>query len=454
MAFVSDSLLDPLLHSFRQAAAALPDARRGSNKRYAVADAAACALSTFFFQAPSFLSFQRRMQTQSARSNCHTLFGVQAIPCDAQIRNLLDGLDPDRFADLFPRCLDTLQEQGALAPFERLGGRLLVALDGIQIHCSDSIRCEQCSTRHVGKHKTEQYFHTMLSATVVADGHNRVIPLMPEFVQPQQDPSAKRPELTEKRRKQDCERNAAKRWLPAHIDELQPYRPVFLGDDLYCCQSLCRLVRNLGADFLFVCKPSSHKRLQEVLHDDFIHSTGWIKARNRNQQVERHRYRWMHGVPVRDSDDAVMGSWVEFVIERNGQRTYLNTFFTSLEVTAANVAEIARAGRARWKIEESFNCLARHGYNIKRNFGHGNKGLANLLATLNLFAFALHEVQDCACQLWRRCRQRAGTRREFFEELRYLTKRECFPNWTVLFAALLEEAPPTANPRAAAPALS
>ena len=287
MAFVSDSLLDPLLHSFRQAAAALPDARRGSNKRYAVADAAACALATFFFQAPSFLSFQRRMQTQSARSNCHTLFGVQAIPCDAQIRNLLDGLAPDRFADLFPRCLDTLQEQGALAPFERLGGRLLVALDGLQIHCSDSIRCEQCSTRHVGKHKTEQYFHTMLSATVVADGHNRVIPLMPEFVQPQQDPAAQRPELTEKRRKQDCERNAAKRWLPAHIDELQTYRPVFLGDDLYCCQSLCRLVRNLGADFLFVCKPSSHKRLQEVLHDDFIHSSGWIKARNQPEGAER-----------------------------------------------------------------------------------------------------------------------------------------------------------------------
>ena len=81
-------------------------------------------------------------------------------------------------------------------------------------------------------------------------------------------------------------------------------------------------------------------------------------------------------------------------------------------------------------------------------------------------------VYHCACQLWRRCRQRAGTRREFFEELRYPTKRECFPNWTVLFAALLEECPPPrptpplfiallaltngeeSPPRAAAPALS
>ena len=189
MARVFDSLLDSLLHNFRQAASALPDARRGSNKRYAVADAASCALATFFFQAPSFLNFQRRMQKQSGRSNCHTLFGVQAIPCDNQIRNLLDGLDPDLFAALFPQGLHALREQGALAPFERLGGRLPIALDGLQIHCSDSIRCAQCCIRHVGKHKTEQYFHTMLSATVVADGHNRVLPLMPEFVQPQQDPA-------------------------------------------------------------------------------------------------------------------------------------------------------------------------------------------------------------------------------------------------------------------------
>ncbi len=254
------NVLEGILAAFRQTAASLPDSRRGRNTRYALPDAASCALSVFFFQSPSFLAFQRRMLDQSSRSNCQTLFAVDRIPCDNQIRNLLDGIDPQAFRDLFPLCLDSLREHGALQPFERLGGRLLVALDGIQLHCSDSIRCPQCSTRHVGAAKTVQYFHTMLSATVVAAGHNRVLPLMPEFVQPQQDPAASQPELSEDQRKQDCERNAAKRWLPAHSDELRPYRPVFLGDDLYCCQSLCRLVLDLGADFLFVCKPSSHKR--------------------------------------------------------------------------------------------------------------------------------------------------------------------------------------------------
>ena len=61
---------------------------------------------------------------------------------------------------------------------------------------------------------------------------------------------------------------------------------------------------------------------------------------------------------------------------------------------------------------ECVNCLARHGYNIKRNFGHGRDGLVNLVATLNLFAFALHAVMDCGSDLSRQCRQQAGLLRE------------------------------------------
>ncbi len=99
---------------------------------------------------------------------------------------------------------------------------------------------------------------------------------------------------------------------------------------------------------------------------------------------------------------------------------------------------------------EGFNCLARHGYNIKRNFGHGRNGLANLLATLNLFAFALHAVQDCVSDLWRQCRARAGTRRNFFATLGFLTEWFCFRSWTALFETLLRKRPPPASPRVAA----
>ena len=197
----------------------------------------------------------------------------------------------------------------------------------------------------------------LVAATVVADDHNRVIPLMPEFVRPQTDPSASA-DLPADEQKQDCERNASKRWIGLHVSDLVPYRPVFLGDDLCCCHPLCRLLLGHQADFLFVCKPTSHKCLQDFLLESLYHSTGWLRGRNAKRQIESHRYRWQSGVPVRDGGDAVTGTWIEFTIrsqqpdQPEPRQTYYNTFFTSLEVTPDNVAAIARVGRARWKNRE------------------------------------------------------------------------------------------------------
>ena len=94
--------------------------------------------------------------------------------------------------------------------------------------------------------------------------------------------------------------------------------------------------------------------------------------------------------------------------------------------------------------------MARHGYNLKRNFGHGSDGLANLLATLNLFAFALHAVLDCVSELWRQGRACVGPRRKFFATLGFLTEWFCFCSWTALFETVARKRPPPSDPRAAA----
>ena len=190
-----------------------------------------------------------------------------------------------------------------------------------------------------------------------------------------------------------------------------------------CCQPLCELVTRLGADFLFICKPSSHKAWNKQIPNRRIWSTGWIRTRYRDQQVEFHRFHRRNNVPERAGDEALRGTWIDFGIRRNDERTYHNSFFTSLEVSAGNVAEIAWAGRASWKIEnEHFNCMASYGHSLNHNFGHGQVGLANLLATLNLFAFTLHEVLDCVADLWRQGRNKAGTLRRFFQSLLVLAE--------------------------------
>ncbi len=286
------------------------------------------------------------------------------------------------------------------------------------------------------------------SATAVADGHATVLPLMPEFACPQQDPAATRADTSEDERKRDCERNAAKRWLAARGAWLQACRPVLPGDDLHCCQPVCEAAAAAGMDCIRVGKPGSRKGLYEVPESrqasGAARSTGWLPRRGKGKRSERHRFRRTAAAPLRQGRDALRGTWLEYAVERDGKRTCASSFFTGLAVTADNAERIARAGRARWKIEnEGCNCLARHGRNCKRNFGHGKEGPANVPAVPNPFAFALHAVVQCVCALRQQCRRQPVTRRALFQELQVALRWFRFPDRPALLAAVRDgRAPP------------
>jgi hypothetical protein len=83
---------------------------------------------------------------------------------------------------------------------------------------------------------------------LVAPGESRVIALEPEFIQPQDGHA-----------KQDCERNAGKRWLARQAQQLAGHRVTLLGDDLYCNQPFCEAVLAQKLNFIFTCKPASSR---------------------------------------------------------------------------------------------------------------------------------------------------------------------------------------------------
>ena len=132
------------------------------------------------------------------------------------------------FDDAFLDLARDLDARGGLTPMRRLDDRVLVALDGTEFFRSRRIRCDNCSTRKRAD-GADEHFHQMLAANVVAPGQAQSLPLPPEFVRPQ-DGAAK----------QDCERQAVKRWLQQHGSRCAALRPVYLGDDLYACQPVCQ----------------------------------------------------------------------------------------------------------------------------------------------------------------------------------------------------------------------
>jgi hypothetical protein len=415
-----------LIRTLRETCARLPDKRTGNNARYTMADIGMAAYSVFFMQSPSFLAHQRQLQEGPGhgRSNCETLFEMMGIPCDNHIRAMLDPVEPKLFFPVFDTAFEAMDECGGLDAFRQLGGHVLIALDGTEYFRSNDIRCGNCSRRARSGGKTE-YFHTFLSATMVAPGHNRVVSLPPEFISPQDGSE-----------KQDCESRAARRWLAGHGRHYAKLNPVYLGDDLFSRQPICEAVQAAGGHFLFVCKPASHKTLQEWL--DGVDLPKRVVPIKRGKKRFTYTYRWIEAVPLRDGDDAMTVNWLEIAIaDAAGEVTYRNSFVTDLPVNADNVVEIAAAGRARWKIENgSFNVLKTKGYNLEHNFGHGKDNLAAVLVTLNLLAFLFHTVAEFAEDRWRKALAIAGTRVAFFSKLRDITAFVLFPSWQVLFDTL------------------
>jgi hypothetical protein len=111
------------------------------------------------------------------------------------------------------------------------------------------------------------------------------------------------------------------------------------------------------------------------------------------------------------------------------------------------VADLAVAGRARWKIEnESFNVLKTKGYNLEHNFGHGKQRLATVLAILNLLAFACHTVCELGDRAWRAARRELVTRQGFFQKFRTITTYLVFPSWDHLLETMAFTRPPPLAP--------
>ena len=70
---------------------ALPDTRRPDRVDYSLHDTLLSGFAMLFFQHPSLLEFQRKMQQRRGRCNLETLFGVTKVPSDTQMREILDG---------------------------------------------------------------------------------------------------------------------------------------------------------------------------------------------------------------------------------------------------------------------------------------------------------------------------------------------------------------------------
>lgn len=422
---------DDFVSSLRETIDTFPDRRTGRNTHYPMTDIALSAFSVFFLQSPSFLDFQRQMGRSKGRHNAASLFGVDEVPSDNQIRNILDEVPAASLSCMFETILNNLADVGTLDSYRSIGNDLLVTLDGTEYYRSRKISCPFCHrTRH--ENGTTSYTHLLISPAIVKAGRNDVIALAPEFIRSDEGGG-----------KAESELSAAKRWIHRMGEWLSPLSVTIMGDDLYANQPFLSRVRAYEMNFLCVCKPQSHKYLAQSIESHRrageleTHScTEWTGKEHRTTS-----YEWIEDIPLRNSDDAMPVAWVSVLVTgEDGRKIYQNSFITNHSLTRETVADIVAAGRARWKIENAdINTLKTKGYNLEHNFGHGKHHLSETLATLNILAFLIHTLLDIYDRRYQVLRNVRGRRTRFFQELGTLVCYWYFDDWQALMLFMITQ---------------
>src|SRR5215475_5429295 len=142
------------------------------------------------------------------------------MPCDKQVRTLLEPLPPRSRAAGFVEVFAGLAPQRLRGPFRVLEAQLLVALDGPNSFSSTAIHGSNWRRRQL-PHGQPLYEHAAVTPVSVNPGQAQVMALPPASLRPHAGHS-----------NQAREREAGQRWLCPHAAQLAPPRGPFLGEDL------------------------------------------------------------------------------------------------------------------------------------------------------------------------------------------------------------------------------
>lgn len=388
---------------FRQ----IQDPRQPGKLDHCMHDVLMSGFAMMFFQDPSLLAFQKRLQDSIQQNNLSKIFGVDSIPKDSQMRDILDGIPTETFADIFPDFLSRLQRGRQLDRYQFMNGKYLIPLDGSEYFSSEKISCPYCLKTEHSK-TTVRYHHQILQAVIVHPDMRQVIPLFPEPIQ-----------NSDGYTKQDCETNAGKR-IVKKIRKTYPKLSIIItGDGLYSKQPFINAVKENSMSYILVAKPTDHKILFEWVTE--------ITAMGEDEHLEfkdhkgrLHKYQWINDVPLNGSRNADQVNFFQYrIINKDGKTTYRNSWVTDLPVSRENIRDMVKGGRARWKVEnETFNTLKNQGYHIEHNYGHGQQYLSINFFVLNLLAFFIHQILELCDLPYQRCRTKFSSRKEYWNQLR------------------------------------
>jgi len=265
----------------------------------------------------------------------------------------------------------------------------------------------------------------MLGAALIHPDQRAVIPLMPE-------PIVNRDGTD----KNDCERNAAKRFVAKLRQDHPHLKFIITEDSLSSNAPHIATLQAYDLRYILGVKEGDHSYLFQQIK--VAEQAGRVTSYERHDRAAGlvHRFRFINDMPLNASQAHVRVNFIEYW-EMGDEKVQHFSWVTDVRVSTRNVYALMRGGRARWKIEnETFNTLKNQGYHFEHNYGHGEQNLSVVFATIMILAFLVDQTQQLCCALFRAVWTKLGSKRLLWERMRALFYSYALASMHALWEAL------------------
>jgi hypothetical protein len=410
-----------LINSVHKVFSAIKTSQRSANSSISLGDHLMSGLAIFGLKFPSLLQYDKQRYDTHIRLNLQNLYHVNTPPSDTYLRECLDEVDPTVLRPAFTKLFSELQDKKQLQHFQFLDGYYLVSIDGTGEFSSSKVCCEHCCTK---KHKdgSVTYYHQMLGACIVHPERSQVIPLCPEHIQ-NKDGNAKN----------DCERNAAKRFIENFRREHPHLKVIITEDGLASNGPHLNMLEANKMKYIIGAKPGDHEYLfQQLATSDEVQ---YYEIQDDNGSL--HQFHFINEVSLNRTHSDLKVNVIEYMETQPNGKELRFSWVTNIRVDINNVYQLMRGGRARWKIEnETYNTLKTLGYNFEHNYGHGKKYLASVFSLLMVLSFLIDQIQAITCECFKIAKTVQGTYRALWEAMRVFFQHIVIESWDQFYQLL------------------
>jgi len=398
----------------------IPEPRTfGREIRIPLIDHLMTGLAVFGLKFPSLLQYDRKREDPEIATNLNNLYHIQTPPSDTYLGERLDEVDPSCLRPAFKQLFSKFQRSKKLEGFEFFDGHYLLPLDGTGGFSSGTISCPHCCKK---EHKNGKvtYYHQMLGGCIVHPERSNVIPLCPEMIQ-----------NVDGNTKNDCERNASKRFLDHFRREHPHLKVIVTGDGLSSNGPYITHLDRHKMKYILGSKRGDHEHLFDLI--DNSESTKYFEMKDKDGYF--HQYRFVNSVSLNKSHPQLKVNFWEYRETSPKGKEQNFSWVTNIHITEKNINTLTEGGRARWKIEnETYNTLKNLGYNFKHNYGHGKEHLSTVFCLLMILAFLIDQIQEIACSSFCSAKKNAGgSYRSLWEEMRVLFRHFVMDSWEELY---------------------